>query len=29
LHDKLRKPIKLFLYSLLDCSLKEIVLWYT
>ncbi len=26
LHDKLHKPIKLFLYSLLDCSLKEIVL---
>lgn len=26
LHDKLDKPIKLFLYSLMDCSLKEIVL---
>lgn len=26
LHDKLHKPIKLFLYSLMDCSLKEIVL---
>jgi ATP-dependent helicase/nuclease subunit A len=26
LHDKLHKPIKLFLYSLMDCRLKEIVL---